>query len=118
MNDAADGDHAVDDPEVTPSALADDGCRRAALRFISGHPRECRLYYLIAVKQSQDGATKNNVAGATHAVVFMASLTKAQDMLRTLKALRITAFAVHERTPKDQVNFGDTCACSTWWLRA
>eukprot|EP00903_Cladosiphon_okamuranus_P009531 g9080.t1 len=90
------------------------------------HTLEQRLYYLLATRPSQpkhlagvhhhhhhqpggggsvDGssaAAAAAVEGGCHAVVFVENTAVAQELIGMLKALSLTAYAVHDRTPKAQ----------------
>lgn len=96
-------------PCLTPSSTSSDVYRIPQLSFASAHSREQRLYYLLAMRgQPQAKGADGNKAeeireGGCHAVVFVETTTGAQCLLGELKALGLTAFAVHERTPKAQV---------------
>lgn len=75
----------------------------------SAYSREQRLYYLLAVTISSVGASCAQEGGC-HTVVFVETTAVAQDLIVKLKALSLTAFAVHERTIKAQVcTTGNAC---------
>lgn len=94
------------------------------------HSREQRLYYLLATRPAPpqqpgegggtagtpggDGGVGGTGAGAgagaameggCHALVFVETTAAAQELVGELKALSLVAFALHERTPKAQVNY-------------
>lgn len=101
-----------DTSSVSPSALSGDGEVVGGFCFSSAHSREQRLYYLLAVTRSRptEVPTRQGVdvasvfrEGGCHAVVFVETIICAQELIAELKALSLTAFAVHERTTKAQV---------------
>lgn len=96
-------------PCLAPSSTSSDVCRIPQISFSSAHSQEQRLYYLLTMRRQPQakGANGNKAEeireGGCHAVVFVEATTGAQCLLGELKALGLTAFAVHERTPKAQV---------------
>lgn len=83
----------------------------AAFIFASARSRQQRLYYLLTTcsraAEDANGGGGHGVMvseeGGCHSVVFVETTTLAQELLAELKALTLTVFAIHERTPKPQV---------------
>lgn len=75
--------------------------------FASSHERQERLYYLLRVQCRASGAVGRDVLvvreAGCHALIFVKTTSIAQELLAKLKALNLTAFSIHERTPKAQV---------------
>lgn len=104
-----------------PSAVRTGGVREYL--FSSAHSRVQRLYYLLATRpiahtegETTEGASSRTEEGGCHAVVFVEATVIAQELIAELKALSLTAYALHERTPKAQVSgtsalFGESKYC-------
>ncbi|CAM9849465.1 unnamed protein product [Ectocarpus sp. 4 AP-2014] len=117
-----DGDDS-DDFDAPPSAspVASTGGVAEYIFSSKHHSREQQLYYLLTTRTSQLCAPTGQrqqqqsgegggipdaptaVEGGCHALVFVETIAVAQELVGELKALSLVAFAVHDRTPKAQV---------------